>query len=224
MEINSDILCGLTEEHLVSLDDRCLIHRDAKDAYLSLAQDAKKAGFELSVASSFRGFERQSLIWNEKVLGKRDVLDAHGNKLDTDSLNQEELIHAILRWSALPGASRHHWGTELDVFDKNSLPEGYQLQLTPEEYSPGGVQADFNSWLSEVVEAGSAYGFTRPYSKDHGGVAPEPWHLSYSPIANEYAKKFNLEMLTKLCQNSELALRDEVLKLLPELYQRYVAL
>ena len=37
----------------------------------------------------------------------------------------------ILEWSALPGASRHHWGSEFDVFDLAALPEGYRVQLLP---------------------------------------------------------------------------------------------
>ena len=28
-----------------------------------------------------------------------------------------------------------------------------------------------------------AFGFFRPYTTDRGGVAPEPWHLSYAPVA-----------------------------------------
>ena len=44
----------------------------------------------------------------------------------------------ILRWSALPGGSRHHWGTEIDIFDPDLLPQGQSLQLEPWEYESGG--------------------------------------------------------------------------------------
>ena len=33
-------------------------------------------------------------------------------------------IDAILCWSALPGGSRHHWGTDCDVIDAAALPAG----------------------------------------------------------------------------------------------------
>ena len=45
---------------------------------------------------------------------------------------------AILVWSALPGASRHHWGTDLDVFDRAVQPPGEPLELLARHYEPGG--------------------------------------------------------------------------------------
>lgn len=79
---------------------------------------------------------------------------------------------AILRWSALPGASRHHWDTDLDIFDPDLLPPGAQLQLTPEEYLPGGCFASLTRWLDRHL---GEYGFYRPYARDRGGVAVEAW-------------------------------------------------
>ncbi len=37
---------------------------------------------------------------------------------------EAERVAAILVWSALPGASRHHWGTDCDVIDAAALPPG----------------------------------------------------------------------------------------------------
>ena len=36
---------------------------------------------------------------------------------------------AILLWSALPGASRHHWGTDFDVFDRAAVPPDYRAAV-----------------------------------------------------------------------------------------------
>ena len=92
-----------------------------------LARAAQQAGFELAVASGFRDFERQKWIWDAKASGERPLLDERGQPLDARQLTDRERMWAILRWSALPGASRHHWGTEVDVFDRSSLPAGETL-------------------------------------------------------------------------------------------------
>ncbi|MCZ8486094.1 D-alanyl-D-alanine carboxypeptidase family protein [Vibrio lentus] len=35
--------------------------------------------------------------------------------------SEQQKLSAILRWSALPGASRHHWGCDFDVFAHQSF-------------------------------------------------------------------------------------------------------
>ena len=57
-------------------------------------------------------------------------------------------MRAILHWSALPGASRHHWGTEIDVIDRAALLHGQLAQLVPDEYAADGVFAKLGLWLS----------------------------------------------------------------------------
>ncbi len=47
------------------------------------------------------------------------------------ALSDLEKCKAMLRWSAVPGASRHHWGTEIDIFDPDLLPENTPLLLEP---------------------------------------------------------------------------------------------
>ncbi|NIM47861.1 MAG: D-alanyl-D-alanine carboxypeptidase family protein, partial [Gemmatimonadales bacterium] len=86
-----------------------------------------------------------------------------------------------LRWSALPGASRHHWGTDLDVYDLAARPEGYEVELIPEEVDAGGMFGPLHEWLDGRIAADAAFGFFRPYERDRQGVAPERWHLSYAP-------------------------------------------
>ena len=33
-------------------------------------------------------------------------------------LKPDEAINEIIRFSTLPGTSRHHWGTEIDIIDE----------------------------------------------------------------------------------------------------------
>ena len=86
------------------------LHRDIVDDWSALQLASVEAGFDLAIVSAYRSFERQLLIWNEKVEGKRPLLDANGQILDAGGLDDKSLVFAILRWSALPGGSRHHWG------------------------------------------------------------------------------------------------------------------
>ena len=94
------------------------MHRDVVTPFLALQAAAREAGFELAVLSGFRGYERQLSIWNRKAAGELPVLNSEARPLDPATLGDAELAFAILRWSALPGASRHHWGTDLDVYDE----------------------------------------------------------------------------------------------------------
>ncbi len=63
---------------------------------------------------------------------------------------------AILRWSALPGGSRHHWGCDFDVYARNLLPPGTQLQLEPWEYLEGH-QLAFYQWVEANLDS---FGFS----------------------------------------------------------------
>ena len=93
-----------------------------------------------------------------------------------------------------PRASRHHWGTDFDIYDASAMPEGYQIQLTPDEAQGDGLFAPMHDWLDEYLESGES-DFYRPYSVDKGGIAPERWHLSYRPIADQYAQMLSRELL-----------------------------
>ena len=64
-------------------------------------------------------------------------------------LDDWQKAQAILRWSALPGGSRHHWGTEIDIFDPDLLPQGQSLQLEPWEYEKGGYFFELSEFLTE---------------------------------------------------------------------------
>ena len=134
-------------------------------------------------------------------------------------LNDGERVAAILAWSALPGASRHHWGTEFDIIDRAALPKGYVVQLVPREYAAGGPFERLGRWLDEHLEG---HGFHRPYRRDLGGVAPEPWHLSCTAVAGEASRRMRLPHLHAAIASSTMEGRAAALAELPALYERYV--
>jgi LAS superfamily LD-carboxypeptidase LdcB len=220
-------LTGRDDSHLVTLPNGHRLNEEAAAAFMALKEDALEAGFELSIASSYRSYKRQLKIWNGKVSGNRPVHDDEGRPVSIETLPVSEVLQAIMRFSALPGSSRHHWGTDMDVYDAVSLPEGYDLQLTPAEVAPGGMFDPLHSWLDERMAQGRSHGFFRPYNEDRGGVAVERWHLSYAPVSNECDSAFSVDVLRSAWESEagaeDLLLREEVERQLPEIFARYCA-
>jgi len=214
-------LTGRARTHLQELTEpRCTLHRDVVAPFLAMRAAARVAGIDLVPVSSFRDFERQLAIWNAKFRGERPLLALDGALLDAAALSPAERIAAILAWSAIPGASRHHWGTDFDVIDAAATSDDYQPQLAPAEYAPGGVYAALTAWLDANS---TTFGFFRPYRTARGGVQPEPWHLSYAPVANQALRQFAPAMLREALQGCDLEGRDELLASLDDLFGRYVA-
>ena len=212
---------NLQIEQLVEVQPGRYLSSKTANAFKCLRESAYKAGFDIQVASAFRDVERQQFIWNAKASGARPILDERGQVLMPSSLTNEEKVFAILRWSALPGASRHHWGTDLDVFDAAAINNDYELQLIPEEYSPSGVFATFNDWLTKHLDA---FGFYRPYAQDCGGIAPEPWHISFYEEARNMEAQLTLEALASFITSQNIMLKQDVLANLDEIYHRFILL
>jgi LAS superfamily LD-carboxypeptidase LdcB len=220
------ILAGRTDAHLATCDDEGVagvrLHAGVVADFRALRAAAAADGFDLRVHSAFRDFGRQRSIWNRKATGGLAVLDSDARPIDIRLLTPAELVLAIMRWSALPGASRHHWGTDLDVFDAVSTPPGYEIQLVPAEVDAGGMHSALHEWLDARIATGSAWGFYRPYDRDRGGVAPERWHLSHAPIATEYLAALTPTLLRQTIETGDLQLGDAVLDTLDDLYLRFV--
>lgn len=218
-----------------------LLEANAARAFQRLRRRAAASGFDLQIASGFRSYQRQWQIFNGKALGQRSVADDQGQELQRKQFSDEQWLHAILRFSALPGTSRHHWGTDIDVYDGASVAADYQLGLAPAEYAPEGPFGPLTVWLSERIAADDAEGFFRPYQTDLGGVAPEPWHLSYRPSTTGLRTALEPALLDTLWRGQlpaalallgtpagdekipgQLPLVDIVVAQLPALLNRYV--
>jgi LAS superfamily LD-carboxypeptidase LdcB len=197
-----------------------LLHPGAGSALLALRTAARAAGIDLLPLSSFRDFDRQLAIWNGKFRGERPLLDRDDRPLVAAQLSPPERISAILAWSALPGASRHHWGSDCDVIDQAALPAGESVQLLASDYAPGGRYAALSDWLANHA---ADYGFFRPYDRDRGGVLPEPWHLSFAPVAQPALAAMTPGLLAEALAGAGLAGEDVVLPRLEEIFGRFVA-
>jgi LAS superfamily LD-carboxypeptidase LdcB len=219
--VNDGELTGRVRTHIADLEEpRCALHAHVAAPFLNLRRAALGDGFDLVPVSSFRDFSRQLSIWNAKFSGQKPLLDAAGQVLDSGELSPRERIEAILLWSALPGASRHHWGTDIDIADGNAGPPGYRPQLTPEEFAPAGLFAPLAEWL-EVNAA--RFGFFRPFRGVLSGVQPEPWHFSFAPVAENARRGLSVAVLREAIAAAPLLGKVQVLEQLDELHARYVA-
>lgn len=213
-------LTGRARSHIVELAaPRCALHYEAATSFLAMRDAAARAGIDLVPRSSFRDFDTQLAIWNRKWAGERPLYDRQGAVLERQRLADTQVIDAILCWSAIPGGSRHHWGSDVDVIDAASVPVGYTVELLPAEYAPDGMFGRLSSWLDENMQR---FGFFRPYRTDRGGVSPEPWHLSYAPVALPALESLSLSTLRQVLDASAIAGKPHVLARLPEIYTRFL--
>ncbi|MDO4627254.1 MAG: M15 family metallopeptidase [Pasteurellaceae bacterium] len=217
-------LTGKDRRHLQPLpcpfsQQHCL-QSEALSAFQALQQTAKQAGFNLQPASSFRDFQRQQAIWNGKFTGERKVHDDQGKPLDLSLFDDWQKCQAILRWSAMPGASRHHWGTEIDIFDPDLLPANQALQLEPWEYEKGGYFAELSQWLQQHLPK---FDFGLPFMtmSERIKIGREPWHISYLPLAEQARTQFNPDVLQQAWQDEHIEGKESLVKHLPLIFEQF---
>ncbi|MFB0913019.1 MAG: M15 family metallopeptidase [Glaciecola sp.] len=217
--ISAQQILGLNDEHVIVIDDKHQLQPLVIGAFTQMQQAAKLEGHDLQLVSSYRSFSKQESIWNRKWKGELKLNTLDDKVLDPASLGDIEKMHAILLWSALPGGSRHHWGTDFDVFDRTKVEaREASFELVSREYKDDGPCAELAKWLQNNA---ASFGFERPYAEYVGGVAAEPWHLSYSPIANQIITSFSVEILRKQLIESNILGLDTVLSDLHILFERY---
>lgn len=133
-------------------------------------------------------FNKFFLVGGMQKKGKWDTLPAEFH-VDGDPKKKPDVkkwratptndrFEIIVKYSALPGASRHHWNTEVDV---NSVKV--------DDWEPGGKFFDLGRWLTDNS---AKVGLIQSYNpgRPPGGYSDEPWHLSYAPIAVGLLKRY----------------------------------
>ncbi|RMF01528.1 MAG: D-alanyl-D-alanine carboxypeptidase family protein, partial [Bacteroidetes bacterium] len=128
-------------------DGTYYLRKDAAQAFARMAAAAARAGIELRVISATRNFDRQKMIWEAKWKGQR-LLEGRERAPEAYPDPVQRAL-AILRWSSMPGTSRHHWGTDLDI-----------NRLTNEYFEQGQGLREYQ-WLQTYA---ADYGFCQPYS------------------------------------------------------------
>ncbi|WP_224483587.1 M15 family metallopeptidase [Robertkochia aurantiaca] len=152
------------------------LRKEAYESFIWMKEAAAKEGIEIRVVSGFRDFARQKGIWERKY-----------NRFTGEGASPEEAIERIIEYSTIPGTSRHHWGTDIDIIDGGAEYSGDVL--VAEKFERGGPFHKLKKWMD--AHAG-AYGFVRVYTDEPGrkGFKYEPWHYSYAPISIEMLKAY----------------------------------
>lgn len=147
--------------------------------------DAAKAdlGFGVSIVSSLRDFNYQrDNIWNQKWRGKKAITGVKSSDLPALRNEPAKLAAKILDYSAMPGASRHHWGTDFDI---GSVELSYWRTANGKK---------LHTWLTANAKS---YGFCQVYSPKTGGrkgYNQEDWHWSYMPLASKFLSQYGAEI------------------------------
>lgn len=146
------------------------LRKEAYDAFIEMRTAALKDGINIKIVSSFRSFDRQVSIFERKFI----------NYTDKEGLKPLEAIDKIIEYSTIPGTSRHHWGTDIDIVEGSIEVTGDVL--VPEKFGPGGPYALLKAWMDANSEK---YGYFLVYTDNprRRGFKYEPWHYSYAPLS-----------------------------------------
>jgi LAS superfamily LD-carboxypeptidase LdcB len=219
--MNFNRLFGLDYSDLLELYPNHWLHKDAANAIKQLQRLALQQGFDLRLASSYRSFSRQLQIWNEKYQGMRPCYDPLGQEIKMHILPPLERIKAICHFTAIPGTSRHHWGTDIDIYDANAITRS-ELQLIEPEYNSNGPCGPMHDWLqTSALELGFIYPYTELNQLD---IANEPWHLSFQTVARPYQQMLCPALWIKQMQTQNLEFMglQTLTKHIDNLFELYV--
>lgn len=188
LTVDSDLLLG--EKEITTTTKEFSLLPQAALAFKEMQTAAKKDSIDLKVVSSFRSYAAQKSIWNRKF-----------KRFTKEGLTGPEAIKKIIEYSTLPGTSRHHWGTEVDLIDGSKKVEGDVLL---EKHFQQGLYQKLHRWLQKNA---NRYGFEIVYTKDslRKGFLYEPWHYSYAPLSKEFLKGYReKELIYRIKQDSTL--------------------
>lgn len=170
----------IADAHSAGSGRGAYLHGEAYAAFVEMYQAAKAEGITLTILSATRNFARQKQIWEAKWNGQRKV---SGKNLATAVPDPQERALLILRYSSMPGTSRHHWGTDMDL---NAFENDY--------FETGQGKKEYD-WL---VAHAADFGFCQPYTEKGNarphGYEEERWHWSYMPLAKPYLAAYQQQI------------------------------
>ena len=170
--------------------DEVKLQPSVYNAYLKMREAALKEGVSIQIVSGYRSFDRQKQIWNRKYV-----------KFISKGMKPQNAIDEIIKYSTIPGTSRHHWGTDIDIIDNNvAVKGGY---LTEENYSDDGAYVKLKKWMDLNSER---FGFYIVYTDNitRKGFKHEPWHYSYKELSYSCLSSFLKIDLLLLLRNLDI--------------------
>lgn len=162
------------------------LREEAQLSFKKMQDAALKDGISIGAISSYRSFEHQKRIWERKFKSNK-----------AKGLSNHDNIKKIIEYSTIPGTSRHHWGTDIDIYQTNvKQPKNF---LLPKNYHNNGPYCKLKEWMDTNA---STYGFYLVYTDNANrkGFKYEPWHYSYKALSTTYLKaykKLNISEILK---------------------------
>lgn len=170
--------------------DHYKLRKDAHLAFIKMKAEALNEGINIQVVSSYRDFNHQNRIWTRKY-----------NKFTKQGLTPENAIKKIIEYSTIPGTSRHHWGTDLDIIDGNSNQPKHVLN--EEHFHGNGPFCKLKEWMD--INA-NMFGFYLVYTDNANrkGFKYEPWHYTYKPLSKYYLEDYQKLNLIDILKQEKL--------------------
>ncbi|MEA1873077.1 MAG: M15 family metallopeptidase [Bacteroidota bacterium] len=145
------------------------------EAFLKMRETALKDDINLTIKSGTRDFYVQRYLWNQKFTGQR----SNGAGYIDQNLSDSAKTAQVLTYSAMPGISRHHWGTDIDINSTNH------------EYFHSDKGKKVYDWLQKNANDFGFYQVYIPFGEDRKtGFNPEEWHWTYKPESDKFTKAF----------------------------------
>nr|WP_173427057.1 M15 family metallopeptidase [Kordia jejudonensis] len=166
------------------------LRKEAYDAFVRMREAAAKDGISIHVVSSYRNYAHQNRIWERKY-----------TRFTKQGLSPINAIKKIIEYSTIPGTSRHHWATDIDIIDKNASYSGDVL--VPKKFHGDGPFCKLREWLENNA---NSFGFYIVYTDKAGrkGFKYEPWHYSYAPISKPMLQEYKNLNIKEMLQAEKL--------------------
>ena len=170
-------------------DNPYKLRAEVYEAFLKMSEAAKKDNIQIEIVSGYRSFDHQERIYNRKY-----------KKYTEQGLTPEAAIEKIIEYSTIPGTSRHHWGTDIDII-QNTIVKPKNL-LIASNFEGNGLFCPLKEWMDTNA---SKFGFKLVYTNDPNrkGFKYEPWHYTYistsEKMLNSYIKQ---DVIVKIFNNN----------------------
>jgi D-alanyl-D-alanine carboxypeptidase len=156
------------DENALVTEGRHALQKPAMDAWRELQAAAREERVELELVSAYRSVDRQRRIFLREL--NLAIRQSTGREYDTGEISAGEAdrwIEEVLRFSSIPGFSRHHSGYTVDISDPSG---GYAF--TDFRQTEGFTWISANNYLNA-----KRFGFIPSYpdGADGQGPDPEPW-------------------------------------------------
>jgi LAS superfamily LD-carboxypeptidase LdcB len=211
-QFDADLAKRYSIERLMGLDapklfgqENTQLSRRAFKAFNKMKMAAWNDGILIKTVSSYRSHRDQKRIFERKF-----------NSFTKEGDTGEQAIERIIEYSTIPGTSRHHWATDIDIIQAGKPIEGDSLLA--KHFAPEGAFFELKEWLDTNA---SDFDFYLVYTDNPSrkGFKYEPWHLSYAPESVPLLKHYLKKEVVKLALEQQV---EGFSFLTPERIDRYL--